>query len=240
VNGIGGDGGITKNSLADLGRFVHLALEQAPKIRDTVVRENIACARRHNPDATPAQVIRNLEGSYLSTLTRRGVAVGALSVAPGDGSGAALQQGAVLSMLELTTMFARSLAEVHGIPRNDLERRSILVMGITLGGSSSSVIPKVARLTGNHWGRELVDRVPGSTLKPINDVLGNNFITKYGTKGGVIVLGQVAPIVFGAVIGGGANAVLGWSVIQAFRRAFGPAPDAWPIVGDSPPPAVAA
>jgi hypothetical protein len=240
VNGIGNEGGITKNSLADVGRLVPLALEQAPRIRDTMVRENIACARRHNSDATPAEVIRNLERSYLSTLTRRGAAVGALSAAPGDGSGAALQMGGVLSMLELTTLFARSLAIVHGIPRDDLERRSILVMGITLGGSGSSVIPTVARRTGKHWGREFVDRVPGSTLKPINDVLGNNFVTKYGTKEGVIVLGHVAPIVFGAVIGGGANAVLGWSVIQAFRRAFGPAPDAWPTEGDGPPTAVAA
>ncbi|MFI7517479.1 hypothetical protein ACIBVK_28680 [Micromonospora echinofusca] len=38
--------------------------------------------------------------------------------------------------------------------------------------------------------------------------LGRNFITKYGAKQGILVLGQAAPFGIGAVIGGGANAAL--------------------------------
>ncbi len=41
-----------------------------------------------------------------------------------------------------------------------------------------------------------------ATLRQINSVLGKNFVTKYGTKQGIIVLGRVAP--------------------------FGPAPQSWP------------
>lgn len=54
------------------------------------------------------------------------------------------------------------------------------------------------------------------------------------------MLGQVAPFVLGAVIGSAANAAVGWSVIRAFRRAFGQAPDAWPTAPDSQPTAAAA
>lgn len=59
-------------------------------------------------------------------------------------------------------------------------------------------------------------------------VLGKNFITKYGTKQGIIVLGRVAPFGIGAVIGGGANAALAALAVRAARRAFGPAPESWP------------
>ncbi|BCL17345.1 hypothetical protein GCM10017556_50840 [Micromonospora sagamiensis] len=62
---------------------------------------------------------------------------------------------------------------------------------------------------------------------PRRTVLGRNFITKYGTKQGIIVLGRVAPFGIGAVIGGGANAALATLTVKAGRRAFGPPPTSW-------------
>jgi hypothetical protein len=136
--------------------------------------------------------------------------------------------GKVLSALELTTLFALSLAEIHSIPMDEIERRRTLVMGILLGSSGASTIPKVAERAGQHWAREIGAKVPASTLKQINNVLGRNFVTKYGTEQGIIVLGQVMPFGIGAAIGGGANALLAWSAIRAARRAFGEAPATWP------------
>jgi len=81
-------------------------------------------------------------------------------------------------------------------------------MGVLLGQSGSTTIGKVAERTGQHWGRQLVSKVPTATLRQINSVLGKNFITKYGTKQGIIVLGRVASFGIGAVIGGGANATV--------------------------------
>ncbi|HRD99930.1 MAG TPA: hypothetical protein PLV68_01455 [Ilumatobacteraceae bacterium] len=189
-----------------------------------MVQKNIARARQRHPDATPAEVLRSLERMYLAALTGQGAAVGGVAAAPGVGTGAALalSGGEVLSMLELSALFALSLAEVH-----ELERRRTLVMGILLGGSGSSMIPKVAGRTAKYWGREVASRVPVATLKQINKVLGKNFVTKFGTKQGIIVIGRVAPFGIGAAIGGGANALLARSAIQAGRRAFGPAPRAW-------------
>jgi hypothetical protein len=128
----------------------------------------------------------------------------------------------------LTTLFALSLAEIHGIPMDEIERRRTLVMGILLGSSGARTIPKVAERTGQHWAREIVAKVPASTLKKINTVLGRNFVTKYGTKQGIIVLGQVVPFGIGAAIGGGASALLARGAILAARRAFGEAPATWP------------
>ncbi|MBE1531983.1 hypothetical protein [Actinomadura algeriensis] len=194
------------------------------------MRKNITRARQRNPEATPAQTIRTLERMYVSALTGTGAAVGGTAAAPGVGTGVALalSAGEAFSSLELSVLFALSIAEVHGIPIDELERRRTIVMGIMLGGTGSGTISKVAERTGQHWGRQVVAKVPVETLRQINKILGKNFVTKYGTKQGIIVLGRVAPFGIGAVIGGGANAAVATLTVRAGRRAFGPAPESWP------------
>ncbi|WP_421677341.1 hypothetical protein [Streptomyces sp. LaBMicrA B280] len=166
---------------------------------------------------------------YVSALTGTGAAVGGTAAAPGVGTGVALalSAGEALSSLELTALFALSIAEVHGVPIDEVERRRTIVMGIMLGGTGSTTITKIAERTGQHWGRQVVARVPVETLRQINKILGKNFVTKYGTKQGIIVLGRVAPFGIGAVIGGSANAAIATLAVRASRRAFGPAPMSW-------------
>jgi hypothetical protein len=172
---------------------------------------------------------------YVPALTGSGAAVGGVAAARGVGTGVALalSAGEGFSSLELSALYALSIAEVHGVPLDELERRRTIVMGIMLGGSGSATIGKVAERTGQHWGRQVVAKVPVETLRQINKVLGKHFVTKYGTKQGIIVLGRVAPFGIGAVIGGGANAALAALAVRAGRRAFGPAPESWSEPTDS-------
>jgi hypothetical protein len=212
------------------GQHVLDLLDKAINTQTPLVRKNIARARQKNPEAPPARVIRNLERMYVSALTGSGAAAGATAAAPlvGTGIALALSAGEALSSLELSVLFALSIAEVHGVRIDEIERRRTIVMGIMLGGSGSSTIAKISERTGQHWGRQIVAKVPAESLRQINKVLGRNFVTKYGTKQGVIVLGRVAPFGIGAVIGGGANAALATLSVRAGRRAFGPPPEAWP------------
>ncbi|MFF1607887.1 hypothetical protein ACFVYA_08915 [Amycolatopsis sp. NPDC058278] len=206
-------------------------LDKAIGLQAPLVRRNIARARQRNPEATPVEVVRTLERMYVSALTGTGAAVGATAAAPAVGTGVALalSAGEAFSSLELSTLFVLSVAEVHGVRLDEIERRRTLVMGILLGQSgSSTIVGKAAERTGQHWARQLVSKVPMTTLNQINSVLGKNFVTKYGTKQGIIVLGRVAPFGIGAVIGGGANATVAALAVRAARRAFGPAPQSWP------------
>ncbi|MFE1763547.1 hypothetical protein ACFW81_04930 [Streptomyces angustmyceticus] len=214
---------------APRGQRVLDLLDKAIDAQSPLVRKNIARARQRNPEATPAQVIRNLERMYVSALTGTGAAVGGTAAAPGIGTGVALalSAGEALSSLELSALYALSIAEVHGVPIDELERRRTIVMGIMLGGTGSTTISKVAERTGQHWGRQVVAKVPVEMLHQINKILGRNFVTKYGTKQGIIVLGRVAPFGIGAVIGGGANAALATLTVRSGRRAFGPPPTSW-------------
>ncbi|MCS0639352.1 hypothetical protein NX801_27685 [Streptomyces sp. LP05-1] len=211
------------------GQRVLDLLDKAINMQSPVVRKNVDRARQRNAAATPAQVIRTLERMYVSALTGTGAAVGGAAAAPGVGTGVALalSAGETLSSLELSTLFALSIAEVHGVPIDEIERRRTIVMGIMLGGTGYTTISKVAERTGQHWGRQVVAKVPAETLRQINKILGKNFVTKYGTKQGIIVLGRVAPFGIGAVIGGGANAATAALAVRAARRAFGPPPVSW-------------
>ncbi|HTI24977.1 MAG TPA: hypothetical protein VL652_28550 [Kutzneria sp.] len=48
------------------------------------------------------------------------------------------------------------------------------------------------------------------------------------------MLGRVVPFGIGAAIGGGANATMAAFAVRAARRAFGPAPQAWPVTPLAP------
>ena len=216
------------------GQKVLELLDRAIAVQTPLVRKNIARARQRNAEATPAEVLRNLERMYVGAQTGTGAAVGATAAAPGVGTAVALalSAGEIFSSFELSAVFALSVAEVHGVPIDEVERRRTIVLGIMLGGSGSATINKVAERTGQYWGRQVVGKVPVATLRQINKVLGKNFVTKYGTKQGIIVLGRVVPFGIGAVIGGGANAAFAAVTVKAARRAFGPPPSAWPLPTD--------
>jgi len=227
------------SSAGDEGRrwdVVRRALDKALSVQNGAVEKHLARARQRNPDASPTDVVKTLELMYRSALTGTGAAVGAAAAIPGVGTGAALalSGGEMLSTMELTVLFSLSVAQVHGVRVDELERRRTLVLGIVLGGSSGETISKIAERTGQHWAKAIVDGVPVATLRQINKVLGRNFVTKYGTKQGILVLGKVVPFGVGAVIGGGANLAVSEATVRTARRAFGPAPAAWPQAEPGP------
>ncbi len=210
-----------------------LAMQQAS------VSKHIARVRRSKPDASPADVIRRLERQLLATTTSSGAAVGAAAAAPGVGTAAAatLSAGESAAFLEAAALYTLALAEIHGVHIYDVERRRSLFLAIMLGESGNRAISSVAERSGKHWARQLVHRVPTSQIRAINKVLGHNFVTKYGSRQGVVVLGRIVPFGIGAVIGGTANAAMAQGVVRSARRAFGPPPAAWP---DAKPPLDAA
>ncbi|KGN29913.1 hypothetical protein N802_10210 [Knoellia sinensis KCTC 19936] len=158
-------------------------------------------------------------------MSTTGGAAGAASFVPGAGIPAALLDLAAFT--EASALYALALAEVHGVPVHDLERRRTLVMGVLLGNSGSKLMEKAAGRTGAHWGKLLTNSIPNSSIQQVNKVLGRNFVTKYGTKQGVFVIGKQAPVGIGAAIGAGGNAFFGYGVVKSAKRAFGPPPPVW-------------
>jgi hypothetical protein len=103
-------------------------------------------------------------------------------------------------------------------------------MAVMLGEAGAKSVQQVAERTGQHWAKHVVRGIPQANINAINKVLGRHFVTKYGTKQGIVVLGRVVPFGIGAAIGGAANAAFSHGIIKAADRAFGVAPATWESV----------
>lgn len=196
------------------------------KVVDRVVRTNSDLARKHierfGGGKTGSELLTRLDRQYRATLTGSGAAVGAAAAAPGVGTavGVALSGGEVVATLEATMLYVLSYAEVTGVHVQDIERRRTLLMAVLLGSSGQKTIEKMIGRTGPHWGRKVAEAVPLQTIRQINKVMGHNFVTRYGTKQGIVVLGRLAPFGIGIALGGVMGAVSSTVVIRATKRAF--------------------
>jgi hypothetical protein len=216
-----------------VSKALAVGLDKALALQHGQVVNHVDKMRRSRPDATPAEIIAALEKHFLAAVSALGAAAGGPAAAPGVGTAVtfALAGGEIVGVLEVTALFALAVAEVHGVPIKDLERRRTLVMAVVLGQSAAGVVEKTAGRLGGHWGKNLVKAIPMAAIDEINSKLAPRFITKWGTKQGVLVLGREVPFGLGAAIGGGGNYLIGRSSVGAARKAFGPPPDSWPPAG---------
>jgi len=65
-----------------------------------------------------------------------------------------------------------------------------------------SIVEQAAGRTGPYCGRQFTKAELLSTIGRINNVRGTNFVTKYGTTRGIVVIGRLAPFGIGAAVGG--------------------------------------
>jgi len=181
-------------------------------------------------ERSPRQALSRLNAESRAATVTAGAGVGATAAAPGVGTGLALALTTVeaASFLGASVLYVLGRAQLHNIDISDLERRRALVLAVILGDTGAATVGKVAARTGSHWARKLVEAVPMSSIRQINRLLGRNFVTKYGTRQGIIVLGRAAPFGIGALIGGGLNGAFSQMTILAANRAFGRVPDLWP------------
>lgn len=202
------------------------AIAKIDDVTTDKVIAHIQWVTRNNPATAPEQIIRSLGREYTLTVATIGVGTGAIAAAPAVGTAGAIGYAAfdIGTFTAASALYALSVAEIHGVRLAEPERRRMLVMAVLAGNSGVVTLEKAAGRTGAHWGKSVVAKIPAAQLRQINKVLGKNFVTKYGTKQGILVLGKVVPAGIGAAIGGAGNAAFARLTIRAARQAFGPAP----------------
>jgi hypothetical protein len=212
-----------------VGKALAISLDKALAVQRPLVLAAIGRHRNRRSAAAPVDVIRSLEKQYMAAMIGTGAAVGGVAAAPVVGTGAALalSVGEILPFLEASALFTLAVAEIYGVRVDDLERRRTLLLAVLLGDAGANLVEKAAERTGKHWGRLLVKKIPMSGINRLNRILGRWFVTKYGTRQGILVLGRLVPFGVGAAIGGVGNAVFARTVVVGARRAFGPPPTRW-------------
>ena len=206
------------------------ALDKALRVQRPVIIAYLNRVRDRHRDATPAEVVRQLERRYLVAVAAVGAASGGAAAAPGVGTGVSLASAAleISAFVEATALFALAMAEVHGVRIDDPEIRRALVLAILVGDAGVEAAELAVAGAGSRWGLILARRAPDETIKRINHVLGRHLFTKFGTKQGALMLGRALPLGIGASIGAAGNAALGRAAIVASRRIFGGPPDKLP------------
>lgn len=213
------------------------ALDRVLAIQRPVVLAHVRSIRLRQPNATSTQIIRTLERRYLAAVTTGGAAVGATAVIPGIGTGVTLALSGVetIGFLEATTLFAQSVAEVHGIPVSDPNRARALVLMLLLGQEGIDLVSQLAnQATGRgptrstYWGEMVTKTIPKAAMGPLVDRLKTTFVRQFAAKGGASWIGKALPFGIGAAIGGTGNHILGRRVLAGSRRAFGIPPQALP------------
>lgn len=204
-------------------------LDKALALQAPLTERHIARLRRNRVEATPRQIVGRLNAELRAATISAGVGVGAAAAAPAVGTGVALALSGTetIAFLNASVLYILARGEVQGITVQDVERRRTLVMAVMLGDAGAKGIGAVAERTGQHWARQLVRGIPMTKIDAVNKVLGRHFVTKYGSKRGILVLGKVVPFGIGAVIGGTANAIFSQGIITASSRAFGPPSHYW-------------
>lgn len=212
----------------DLRKLAQATFDKALVSQRHAALEYVARLRRVHPTKSPAQLISIINAWYLTAVTGTGAAAGASAIVPNGWIQlpvAALDLG---TFLEASVFYTLAVAEVHGLHPEDIERRRLLVTMVLVGDSAaSSVISPLLKRSVPYWGRAIVDGIPLSAIKAANKMLGPRFITKYGAKQGVLVLGKQIPLGIGIVVGAGGNHGFGWLVIRSAKKILGPVPSTW-------------
>jgi hypothetical protein len=212
-------------------------LDRVLAVQRPAVLAHLRSIRLRHPEASPAEILRILERRYLAAVTTGGAAVGATAVVPGIGTGVTLALSGVetVGFLEATTLFAQSIAEVHGIAVDDPDRARALVLTLMLGTEGVELLAQLAgQATGRgptrsrYWGEIVTKTLPRAAVGPLVDRLKTAFLHQFAARGSASWIGKALPFGVGAVVGGAGNHILGRRVLVGSRRAFGPPPGVLP------------
>lgn len=229
---------------------VQARIYQAITVQRPVVLEYLKSLRRDMPDATPAQILAELDRRYVRTVTITSTGVGASAAIPAVGIPLALGLGIgdLLFFYETSALYVLAVSELHGIEVKDAERARPLVFGMLLGQKSQSKVTKLvldasgaggvtrARAIANGtvgkalpkgWGEVLAQQLPDSALAPLATVLARQALKTSGAVG-ARTLGKAIPFGVGAIIGGVGSYTFGRDVVKATRVAFPTPPKTFP------------
>ncbi len=189
--------------------------------------------RRKYPQATPADLLPIAELWFRRSAMGTGGGVGAAAIVPGVGTatGVAIAAAEVLSFVELTALFAMTVAEMHGDATDDPRRARTLVMALLLGDNGKRIIREVAAgqdarglFESAVWGELVTRALPDAAVNELGRQLREAFVKRFGQRQFGGVAGKVLPFGVGAAVGALGNRSLANEVIKNAKTAFGAPP----------------
>lgn len=215
-------------------RVLSRAIERSERVQGPAVRAYVERLRGRDPDASPAQIVTKLEKRYLAAATASGAAVGATAAVPAIGTLLALSAvaGETAVLLEATAFFVLSVAEVHGIPVDNRERRRALVLAVLVGDKGKRAMADLLGpgRTSGAWLSEGAATLPLPAVSEFNSRLLRYFVKRFTLRRGALAFGKLLPVGLGAVVGAIGNRMMGKKIVGNAREAFGAPANRWPAI----------
>ncbi|HET9876149.1 MAG TPA: hypothetical protein VFQ37_10335 [Mycobacterium sp.] len=214
-------------------RVLSRIIERSARLQGPAVRAYLERLRNAHPGAAPAAIVAKLEKHYLATVTVSGATVGSLALLPGIGTLVALAAiaGETVVFLEATALFVLAVAEVHGIPAEDRERRRALVLAVLVGNDGKRAMAELlgSGRTNGAWLSEGAAALPLPAVAELNSRLLRFFVKRFAVRRTALAFGKLLPVGLGAVVGGVGNRFMGKKIIGNARKAFDAPPARWPV-----------
>lgn len=209
-------------------------LDRILKVQQPAAAAMARRMRRQNPQATPAQLMAGADRWFRRTAMGTGAGVGAAAVVPGIGTatGIALAGAEIVTFLELTALYALTMAELAGASTGDPERARTLVMAIMLGERGRALVMEVARnrtpaalMSSPFWGGLITSSMPSFTMGELGQRMRRAFVQRFANRQATGAVGKIIPFGIGAAVGAFGNRALANEVIRTARSAFGNGPE---------------
>lgn len=207
------------------------AVLTAMSVRRPLVIADLRRLTNKYPADSPGELAERLSRRYIASLTTMGAAAGGLGAVPGVGTVASLGAsfGAALGFLELTALYAQSVAELAGLHTRNSKESQALVMTIMLGEEGRELLQQAASTQpGTRFGTLgpaawIASGITGLTERAFT-ALANRFMSNLVRGEAVRFLGRLVPFGLGAGIGGIANRNLARQVVLQTQEIFGELP----------------
>lgn len=196
-----------------------------------LVISNLRRLTKKYPHDSPDELAQRIGRYYVRSLTTTGAAAGGVGAVPGIGTAASLgaSAGAAVGFLELTALYAQSIAELAGLhTKNDKESQA-LVMTIMLGEDGRELLKQASSgQPGTRYGTLgpaawIASGITGLTERAFS-ALSRRFMTTLVKGEAVRWMGRMVPFGIGAGIGGLANRNLARQVVIQTHETFGNLP----------------
>jgi len=196
-----------------------------------LVIANLRRLTKKHPHDSPGELAERMSRRYIAALATTGATAGGVGAVPGIGTATSLGAsfGAALGFLELTALYAQSIAELAGLHTKTDQQAQALVMTIMLGEEGRELLQQAATSQpGSRFGTLgpsawLASGLTGLTERAFS-ALANRFMRTLVRGEAVRFLGRMVPFGIGAGIGGVANRNLARQVVIQTQETFGQLP----------------
>lgn len=196
-----------------------------------LVIANLRRLTKKHPHDSPGELAERMSRRYIAALATTGATAGGVGAVPGIGTATSLGAsfGAALGFLELTALYAQSIAELAGLHTKTDQQAQALVMTIMLGEEGRELLHQAATSQpGSRFGTLgpsawLASGLTGLTERAFS-ALANRFMRTLVRGEAVRFLGRMVPFGIGAGIGGVANRNLARQVVIQTQETFGQLP----------------